>query len=291
MLFNTPAAQEVYRRIVPDLSLVLSKINSLDFEGAAKDLHNTRTIIEQTKAGLSDKDTDDVYNELFVLENLFNLLNQYLEFWRKIYEGKLSKSWDPLQNFQSVLRMIYRFLLPPRPRFLSHIERQSAEIEKLYPYTVFASIGVAVEYSECSICGKDMNSFDCEHIKGELYRGEFAYAIVKGMKADHVAFVTNPEDKRCVICIDESAPGFYPVEYLHQLVSERRLAPLEFSHIEEKKIAIPKETALAGRNDPCPCGSGKKYKKCCIDQQYVEKDHMDIIVEKTRMEELMIVTQ
>ena len=21
-----------------------------------------------------------------------------------------------------------------------------------------------------------------------------------------------------------------------------------------------------GRNDPCPCGSGKKYKKCCIDR-------------------------
>ena len=20
----------------------------------------------------------------------------------------------------------------------------------------------------------------------------------------------------------------------------------------------------AGRNDPCPCGSGKKYKKCCM---------------------------
>ena len=25
--------------------------------------------------------------------------------------------------------------------------------------------------------------------------------------------------------------------------------------VKEKKI---------GRNDPCPCGSGKKYKKCCI---------------------------
>lgn len=22
-----------------------------------------------------------------------------------------------------------------------------------------------------------------------------------------------------------------------------------------------------GRNDPCPCGSGKKYKKCCMDKQ------------------------
>ena len=21
-----------------------------------------------------------------------------------------------------------------------------------------------------------------------------------------------------------------------------------------------------GRNDPCPCGSGKKYKKCCLEK-------------------------
>ncbi len=32
-------------------------------------------------------------------------------------------------------------------------------------------------------------------------------------------------------------------------------------------IAVPKtirrETPKVGRNDPCPCGSGKKYKKCC----------------------------
>ncbi|HJS73853.1 MAG TPA: SEC-C metal-binding domain-containing protein, partial [Vicinamibacteria bacterium] len=24
--------------------------------------------------------------------------------------------------------------------------------------------------------------------------------------------------------------------------------------------------ARPGRNDPCPCGSGKKYKKCCLDR-------------------------
>ena len=24
-----------------------------------------------------------------------------------------------------------------------------------------------------------------------------------------------------------------------------------------------KSAAKPGRNDPCPCGSGKKYKKCC----------------------------
>ena len=28
-------------------------------------------------------------------------------------------------------------------------------------------------------------------------------------------------------------------------------------------VSAPKPKAAVGRNDPCPCGSGKKYKKCC----------------------------
>jgi SEC-C motif-containing protein len=27
--------------------------------------------------------------------------------------------------------------------------------------------------------------------------------------------------------------------------------------------SAPRTAAKVGRNDPCPCGSGKKYKKCC----------------------------
>lgn len=39
--------------------------------------------------------------------------------------------------------------------------------------------------------------------------------------------------------------------------------PRELFYIYEKnKRDIPKPTKI-GRNDPCPCGSGKKYKKCC----------------------------
>ncbi len=29
------------------------------------------------------------------------------------------------------------------------------------------------------------------------------------------------------------------------------------------KVEAIKADAKTGRNDPCPCGSGKKYKKCC----------------------------
>jgi preprotein translocase subunit SecA len=30
-----------------------------------------------------------------------------------------------------------------------------------------------------------------------------------------------------------------------------------------RRVSITKKAAEAGRNDLCPCGSGKKYKKCC----------------------------
>ncbi len=30
-----------------------------------------------------------------------------------------------------------------------------------------------------------------------------------------------------------------------------------------KHLAVPTAKTEIGRNDPCPCGSGKKYKKCC----------------------------
>jgi len=30
-----------------------------------------------------------------------------------------------------------------------------------------------------------------------------------------------------------------------------------------KDVPLHREEPKVGRNDPCPCGSGKKYKKCC----------------------------
>jgi len=30
-----------------------------------------------------------------------------------------------------------------------------------------------------------------------------------------------------------------------------------------KETPFRRESIKVGRNDPCPCGSGKKYKKCC----------------------------
>jgi uncharacterized protein len=44
------------------------------------------------------------------------------------------------------------------------------------------------------------------------------------------------------------------------LVGMRKLALMR----DDRKATLKgMETGKAGRNDPCPCGSGKKYKRCC----------------------------
>jgi preprotein translocase subunit SecA len=50
-----------------------------------------------------------------------------------------------------------------------------------------------------------------------------------------------------------------------ELVREQVAKPIVASHgdeTEEKKQPVKKDKK-PGRNDPCSCGSGKKYKKCC----------------------------
>lgn len=49
-------------------------------------------------------------------------------------------------------------------------------------------------------------------------------------------------------------------------MNEEELA-LQYAQIEKKQNDFgkkkPTKVIKVGRNDPCPCGSGKKYKKCC----------------------------
>jgi preprotein translocase subunit SecA len=49
-----------------------------------------------------------------------------------------------------------------------------------------------------------------------------------------------------------------------QRKKEREMSALQFMGGESSVVKQPKiAQEKAGRNDPCPCGSGKKYKKCC----------------------------
>jgi len=46
-------------------------------------------------------------------------------------------------------------------------------------------------------------------------------------------------------------------------IPKRERKILYMSHGDEPPRMPIKKQKKIGRNDPCPCGSGKKYKKCC----------------------------
>jgi hypothetical protein len=77
---------------------------------------------------------------------------------------------------------------------------------------------------------------------------------------DHVAFLQNT----CLWCIGEGMETIGPARA--RLLAE--IGRLADRHGEIERHAPHSPVARAqpkvGRNDPCPCGSGKKYKHCCL---------------------------
>jgi Predicted metal-binding protein related to the C-terminal domain of SecA len=49
-----------------------------------------------------------------------------------------------------------------------------------------------------------------------------------------------------------------------RLWANRGYTPNEFSQLFSKQQPTSAPSVKVGRNDPCPCGSGKKFKKCCM---------------------------
>lgn len=76
---------------------------------------------------------------------------------------------------------------------------------------------------------------------------------VRGAVGDSIPVLVAPTPE-----IDEFA-----IALMHHLANASEAGPDDAFLGPSEPEAAPAGTA-AGRNDPCPCGSGRKYKKCCL---------------------------
>lgn len=60
--------------------------------------------------------------------------------------------------------------------------------------------------------------------------------------------------------VEAKADWLYEMPVWEGLISAERRKEL---YRKQKKSGTIVKGKKIGRNDPCPCGSGKKYKKCC----------------------------
>jgi len=59
--------------------------------------------------------------------------------------------------------------------------------------------------------------------------------------------------------LDAKAEWLYTLEQWDGILSKEKREEITKEYKESQRAVSLK----VGRNDPCPCGSGKKYKKCC----------------------------
>ena len=63
---------------------------------------------------------------------------------------------------------------------------------------------------------------------------------------------------------EETTGALFHVQ-IEQKIEKEQVAKVTGTNKDESTAKAPyvRKGAKIGRNDPCPCGSGKKYKNCC----------------------------
>jgi hypothetical protein len=81
---------------------------------------------------------------------------------------------------------------------------------------------------------------------------------------EHPGEPWRPDDRDCTLFGDtvEELSEWYCFTEQYSEDQERWRRQAEANHARSQRVENPFKGV--GRNDPCPCGSGKKFKKCCL---------------------------
>ena len=274
---NSVAGLELFQSLWPLSTRLLRIVDERRFGEVQTLADEAQECIANTRAAASE---EVFLNDLYIIRAWFRMLSAYGRLWEKICDQQFSDSWNSLQDALSVIRIIKRLSMVD----VSFFEDQLRSLESAYPYRIFASIGAVASRIECSICGEDIDSFACGHRRGYLYAGEMAIGIIRDVKTlDHVSFVCNPVDKRCVVQMDDTSEAFKLIRYISGLIRGGEFSISEFEGIDfsERRILNPAYQKL-GRNELCYCSSGKKFKDCCIDNEFVTGAHAQVQARRQR---------
>jgi len=83
---------------------------------------------------------------------------------------------------------------------------------------------------------------------------------IETMDEDTVVSLAFDKEKLYKNMVAAKADWLYGLPQWNAILSEEEQKKL---YKEQKESTTIRKEKKVGRNDPCPCGSGKKYKKCC----------------------------
>lgn len=87
---------------------------------------------------------------------------------------------------------------------------------------------------------------------------------IETMEEDTKVSLAFDKKKLYMNMVDAKADWLYELPMWDDIFDKETKRAL---YLEQKKSGTVVVGKKVGRNDPCPCGSGKKYKKCCMNKE------------------------
>ena len=161
-----------------------------------------------------------------------------LEQWRKIaYDQTLSK--DQLQNFWAnyfqIEKEIYEQLLDDPD---TEVKGTVKELAEKYGQSVMTMTGFLDGINDSLVTANPIET----------------------MTEDTEVSLAFDKEKLYKNMVDAKADWLYELPQWEKIFGEETRKRL---YKEQKASGTIRKPKKIGRNDPCPCGSGKKYKHCC----------------------------
>ena len=293
-------------QVATQISTVESYLRSLsNRQVEGREDKNVARLLNELKDSAVCNDDQAVAKRCWCLETVQHYQNRYVTCFENMKSGYYLDAWFALAAIEKGLYFLERHF--PLDAYscdafsLLHIRKSTKNFQMLYPYILFASPELEIRQRSCSICGRVVSIHSpCPHRVGEIYNGEFCSRHVDVVKVLDIAYVPNPYDKRTVQFVIDRETG-RPVDTYNYALVHCAIGIIgdPFRNWDLVVCGQPRlvsDLRYVGRNEPCPCGSGDKFRKCCILkkqllQQYFairlhdrDSTHLDAIVASEHVE-------
>lgn len=276
------------RKDISQVSEICSALNRLkqrimraDYSDPKKELDSSLGLFTQIREIAVSDDCEQLANAQFLFKKYFVLFSYLSQYFDLLIKKEFKQSWDKLQDCLDTIKYIGKFTDDRLE--VDDLYSLLTQYESLYPYKLFCSSEYVVSKSHCSICGKSMQSLACPHIRGNIYWGEPAVEVIDEIKTLHaVSIVKHPEDKRCTIwAADDTRTEEEKFKKLSLFLALQMPLLQQFTLTSKIELRTKEGLPSAGRNQKCPCGSGKKFKQCCGKDMYYKHERNTISPGKT----------
>ncbi len=218
--------------------------------------------------------------DLCCLEQTLSIQEAYLKAFAQMKAGHYYEGWCTLEVVENAITWLLPHYSPFFEQYdLKFIQSAVQRFQTLFPYKQFISPEFLIRSKKCSICGKEISiRKPCGHSVGEIYKGEICCHLVSDIEVIGTAIVTNPSQKYSVVFLSDPVTKEKKDQYNYAVIrylASRLKEPFDgWSHIVTKRRHPHSRYAFVGRNEKCPCESGKKYKKCCLPTEGVLRPHI-----------------